>query len=115
MSQQLQTLKKADNIFQDDAVFGYIREMENELSLAPIPRLVAYCCLAFFYCQPEHFYKCSKAIQISGKKLIITKKRFQPKTYNNISYCNHWINSISKKTIIWKFKINGVSTTGSII
>ena len=84
------------------AVFGYIRETENKLSLLNIPIMIYYLCLAYYF-QQDYFEKRSKNMAISADKLTVTDNGEATAAY---SCCKQWIDSHVDQITKWIIKIN---------
>eukprot|EP01084_Bolivina_argentea_P118376 210050_1 len=97
----LQQLKYVNKKFKY-CVFGYIRESESKLELPPIPMLISYICLSYYYfadffskAREDHF-------KISNDKLTITNIKYCD--YRNHSiFLNEWIDATSNTIVTWTF------------
>eukprot|EP01084_Bolivina_argentea_P037159 68702_1 len=103
MATTLKQLKQI-NDHTKRSVFGYVREIQEKLSLPNIPILISYLCLSYYY-HNEYFSKSGHQIEISNDKMSI-KKITGDCNYKNTTYCNTWIQSTSNKIAKWTFKTN---------
>ena len=97
----MNTLKQIDNRYKY-TVFGYLRLMEKELSLHSLPKIILYLCLSSYY--GEYFSK-SHGIEISKDGRTSTKIE-ESMSWENISYGNLWIDSLSDKIATWTLKLD---------
>eukprot|EP01084_Bolivina_argentea_P045644 84022_1 len=109
MSNSLQRLKHID-MRSKYTVFGYIREMENELSLfSNIPVLISYISLSY-YNHGEYFHKSgsNKGMIVSDDKMTVTNcTGIDQINYNHTTYGYTWIESTCHKIAKWYFKACG--------
>ena len=89
------------------AVFGFLRESEQKLSLLIIPTMIYYLCLAYYY-QGEYFERCTNGMEISTDKLTVTHEynRAFGRIYDVRTICHQWVDSIKEQVVKWKLKIN---------
>ncbi len=105
MSHALKKIKSIDN-GNKFTVFGYIREMEQELHLySNIPAMISHLCLLYYFID-EYFDKCCDQITISDNGKTITKHDCD-NSWKNSSYGNVWIESKTKQIVKWTIKFNG--------
>ena len=99
MASSLKRLKQINN--KDKfAVFGYIRETENESSLLTIPMMIYYLCLAYYF-QEDYFDESRSNMAISADKLTATHNGEWA-----YAYCKQWIDSHVEQITKWIIKIN---------
>eukprot|EP01084_Bolivina_argentea_P037161 68704_1 len=103
MATTLKQLKQI-NDHTKRSVFGYVREIQEKLSLPNIPILISYLCLSYYY-HNEYFAKSGNEVEISNNRMTITKIKGNM-DYKNTTYCNTWIQSTSNKIAKWTFKTN---------
>lgn len=107
MALMIKSLKRIGNKYKF-AVFGYIRELQNELLLDVIPDLIIYTCLGFYYQEIDEFETWDEQITVSDDKLRITRNdSYRYDAYSN-AYCKIWIDSDIKQIAKWKLKIHHV-------
>eukprot|EP01084_Bolivina_argentea_P082193 148825_1 len=106
MSESLKRLKQIDTRTKS-TVFGYIREMENTLSLfSNVPVLISYISLSY-YNHGEYFHKSGshKGMIVSEDKMTVTNcTGIKYNNYNHTTYGCTWIDSTCDKIAKWTFK-----------
>eukprot|EP01084_Bolivina_argentea_P037160 68703_1 len=107
MATTLKQLKQI-NDHTKRSVFGYVREIQEKLSLPNIPILISYLCLSYYY-HNEYFTKSCDEIEISNDRMSI-KKIKGDLSYANTTYCNTWIQSTSNKIAKWTLKATACSS-----
>eukprot|EP01084_Bolivina_argentea_P082191 148821_1 len=109
MSESLKRLKQIDTRTKS-TVFGYIREMENTLSLfSNVPVLISYISLSY-YNHGEYFHKSGshKGMIVSEDKMTVTNcTGIKDENYDHTTYGYTWIDSTCNKIAKWKFKACG--------
>lgn len=99
----LNTFLNADDSSKS-AVFGYVRQMEQQLLLQHVPIDVKNTCLRFYF-DKEFIDKVPEDIILSQNKMTIMRNGTLH-CWENISFCKNWIDSLSKCVVIWTMKIN---------
>ena len=89
------------------AVFGYIREMEQQLALSNIPVMINYLCLGYYF-HGEYFEKAGDDLQILNDKMSVKRisEPIERIKYMNTAYGKRWIQLNSGEIFKWKFRID---------
>lgn len=101
----LSALKKCETA-RKYAVFAYIRQQNNLLSLPTIPKVIDYLCLAYY--APDLFSKKNlnlNDIEMSIDQTTITYIKRDFDEYRTI-YGTNWIDSLSNGTHKWTINLN---------
>ena len=99
MALNLERLKQIDDD-NNYTVSGYIRKIQNELSLLNVPTIIYYLCLSYYYFE-EYFEKVTNGMDISSDKLTVTHNTEK----YGVSWCKQWIDFHIEQIVKWEIKM----------
>mmetsp|Transcript_38796 Transcript_38796/g.61912 ORF Transcript_38796/g.61912 Transcript_38796/m.61912 type:complete len:298 (+) Transcript_38796:80-973(+) len=105
----LRRLQKAENHYKY-AVFGYVNQIERQYHLTPMPNMVAYLCLSYYFV-PEQISNSINQLHISDDRLTASHC---DQNKCSVVHFHRWFQSTSNLIASWTFKINELHKDGKL-
>ena len=96
------------------SVYGWIRQVEQELRLSHIPLMVSSICI-LYYVEDEIFNQISDTVKISKNGKCITKSKGTDSSWGNTNYGAIKIASNSQDVYRWEMKFTSTNSLEIII